>query len=402
MKNLFANRIEGLKPSFIREILEVAASQEVISFAGGLPHPEQFPLQMIQEAMELVMKNHPEKALQYTSSKGIPELRELIAQRYNAQHQNKITAENILITNGSQQALDLIGKLFLNAHDDILMDKPGYLGAIQAFEMYQPNIVGTQLTSSGPSIHELQQQLKSIHPKFYYGVPYFNNPTGASYSEETKKEMSTLFQDNNMCFIEDNAYEAIWFESEGVTSMREYLPEHTISLGSFSKMLAPGLRLGWMIATEPIIQKLTLLKQGTDLQAGSLTQYIAFHVLQNDKLKEHMHQKRQFYRRQRDLFLQEIKQYFGNEINYTNPAGGMFLWLEAEEWLDSNELFQQCIKRNVAFVPGEYFYLDREIKHQWRMNFSNADKNEIKKGIKIIAEEYFKLKSKTRVIHNAS
>lgn len=377
---MFAQRMNNIQKSFIREILKVIKQDDVISFAGGLPNPNFFPVEGIKKATEKVLSENAAEALQYSTTEGHKELREFIAKRYERKAVN-VSFENILILNGSQQGLDLIGKIFIDKGDKILMEKPGYLGAIQAFSMYEPEIHMVTLENDGVNLAELEEKLKNNKYKFFYGVPNFQNPTGVSYSEEKRKALAELLRKYQVIYVEDDPYGEIRFLGEDKKSIHYYYPEGTMLLGSFSKIVAPGLRLGWVVANEEIFEKLVIAKQGADLHSNYFSQKIIYEFLKDEDLDKHIQKIKDEYANQRKTMVKCAEEIFPKEFKITLPEGGMFLWVDVPESIDVMDFFDYAIKEKVAFVPGNPFFVEGEKVTGFRLNFSNSTSEEVVEGM---------------------
>lgn len=381
----FAMRMEEVKKSFIREILKVTDRPEVISFAGGLPNPRFFPKKEIAEATQKVIEQYGDKALQYSTTEGYAPLREFIYNRYYKNIPN-VTPDNILITNGSQQALDLISKIFIDEGDTVLIENPGYLGAIQCFSVFRPQIKQVELCEDGINLEELEQYLKEYHPKLFYCVPNFQNPTGLTYSEENRKKLAEILKKTDTVLIEDNPYGELRFEGSQCSIIKTYLGDQAISLGSFSKVFTPGMRLGWVCASDEILDKIITCKQASDLHTNIFSQVILAQYLKDNNLDEHIQGIIDAYRIQKECMVSAMKKYFPKNVKYTNPEGGMFLWLTLPEGMSSVELLEEAGKKNVAFVPGNPFYVNVDHINTCRLNYTASQPEEIEAGIKSLAE----------------
>jgi 2-aminoadipate transaminase len=382
MNILFAERMNTIPKSFIREILKVTQNPDVISFAGGLPNPKFFPVTEIAEAATAVLTKTNILSLQYSTTEGYPPLREYIAQRYNDKKKLDVTPDEILITNGSQQGLDLIGKVFLGKNDKIVIEKPAYLGAIQAFSAYEPQFYPVPLLEDGIDIDLLKNVLNGNSIKLFHTVINFQNPSGISYSERKRHELAELLKQHNTIVVEDDPYADLRFSGTAPQSMRNLLDGKAILLGSFSKTIAPGLRLGWICAKRDIMDKLITIKQASDLHSSSLCQRIVHQYLISNNMDKHIETIINVYKSQRDAMISSIEKYFPSEVTFTRPEGGMFLWVTLPKQLSALDLFEYAIKENVAFVPGTPFYIDGCGTNNMRLNFSNADENTIEEGIK--------------------
>jgi len=394
-KSRYALRTKDLKSSTIRELLKITQKPEIISFAGGLPAPDVFPLDRFQEACRRVLELNGHQALQYGATEGYEPLREMIA-RHIARYGIKAKADNVLITCGSQQALDLIGKLFINAGDRVLVEAPTYLGALQAFDVYGAEYVSVHTDHDGLRTDLLEERLRS-GPKFMYVLPNFQNPGGTTLSEGRRHQLVLLADKYGIPIIEDDPYGQLRYEGEHLPPLvvidRENLRRdegysigNVIYLSTFSKTLAPGLRLGWIVAPPDVIAKLVQLKQGADLHTSTFTQVVAYEVAKDNFLDEHVKLIRKVYRERRDVMLESLKKYFPPEVTWTHPQGGLFLWVTLPEGMDCNKLFQTALNENVAFVPGDCFYarngFDNEGCRHMRLNFSYGQPEQIREGIR--------------------
>jgi 2-aminoadipate transaminase len=313
-------------------------------------------------------------------------LREYIAERYFLKRGLQASPDEILITNGSQQGLDLVGKVFLNKGDRVVIERPGYLGAIQAFGIYEPSFVPIPLLDDGIDTDLLEKALKAGETKLFHTVINFQNPSGVTYSRQKREKLADIIKGHNMVLVEDNPYGELRFIGEDLPSMKSYLGDRTIVLGSFSKVVTPGLRLGWICAATDVMDKIVVAKQSSDLHSNYLSQRAVYQYLIDHDLDEHILNIRKVYKRQRDLMVSMIEQHFPEEIEYTKPEGGMFLWATLPENLSSLNLFKLAMEENVAFVPGRAFYVDGGGDNTLRLNFSNSDEEKIEEGIKRLAK----------------
>ncbi|MBN2593051.1 MAG: PLP-dependent aminotransferase family protein [Sedimentisphaerales bacterium] len=382
MRNLFADRMAKTHKSFIREILKVTQDDKVISFAGGLPNPKLFPVKEFADACQKVLLQDGENVLQYSTTEGYLPLREYIAERYFINKGLQASPDEILITNGSQQGLDLVGKVFLNKGDRIIIERPGYLGAIQAFGIFEPEFVPIPLLEDGMDIDLLEKALKANQTKLFHTVINFQNPSGVTYSQQKREKLADIIKNYNMVLVEDNPYGELRFMGEDLPSMKSYVPERTVVLGSFSKVVTPGLRLGWICAGRDVMEKIIVAKQSSDLHSNYLSQRAVYQYLIDNNLDEHISSIRKVYKKQRDLMVSMIEKHFPQKIRCTKPEGGMFLWVTLPEKVSSLDLFKLATKENVAFVPGKAFYVDGGGENTLRLNFSNSDEKKIEEGIK--------------------
>ncbi len=394
-KSRYAQRTKTIKSSTIRELLKITQKPEIISFAGGLPAPDVFPLDRFQEACRRVLELNGHQALQYGASEGYEPLREMIAHNIS-RYGIRAKAENVLITSGSQQALDLIGKLLINAGDWVLVEAPTYLGALQAFNVYGAEYISVQSDEDGLRTDLLEQPLRA-GPKFMYVLPNFQNPGGTTLSEGRRHELVLLADKYGIPIVEDDPYGQLRYEGEHLPPLvvidRENLRRdegysigNVLYLSTFSKTLAPGLRLGWIVAPADVVAKLVQLKQGADLHTSTFTQVVAYEVAKDGFLDDHVKLIRKVYRERRDVMLDALKRNFPSEVKWTHPKGGLFLWVTLPAGMDCNSLFQAALKENVAFVPGDCFYASNgnngSGSRHLRLNFSYGQPEQIREGIR--------------------
>ena len=384
MANLFANRMQNIQKSFIREILKVTQDPEVISFAGGLPNPRFFPVEELAAATAKALAKQGRQMLQYSTTEGYGPLREFIAARYAAKGV-AVSADEILITNGSQQGLDLIGKIFLNQGDTMIIERPGYLGAIQAFAMYEPQFLPVPLLEDGIDLDTLEVVLRDHQPKLFYAVPNFQNPSGVTYSEPVRCTAAQLLAHQNTILIEDNPYGELRFAGLELPSLKNYLGDQAILLGSFSKVVAPGVRLGWICAKPEFIDKFIIAKQATDLHSNYLAQCVVAQYLQDHDLDAHLATIKAAYKKQCDLMVAMMTELCPEEVTFTRPEGGMFIWVTLPEGMSSLALFDEAARLKVVFVPGQPFYVGGGGENTLRLNFSNCDEAKIEAGITHLA-----------------
>ncbi|MCK9151279.1 PLP-dependent aminotransferase family protein [Methanobacterium alcaliphilum] len=376
----FAQRMSNTPRSFVREILKVTENPEIISFAGGLPNPQSFPVGPISTSVSEVLEESGSEALQYSTTEGYTPLRKYIAERYSSQGLN-VNEDEILITNGSQQCLDLVGKVFLDKGDTVLLEKPTYLAAIQAFSLYEVQFKSVRLLEDGVDIDEMENMLSTENIKLFYAVTNFQNPTGITYSNNKRKKLAKLMRDYDTILIEDNPYGEIRFMGSSIPPVKSYLDEG-ILFGSFSKIVSPGMRLGWIVAREKVMEKLIIAKQASDLHSNYFTQRIVYQYLNTNPVDEHIQKIRNLYKKQRNLMIKMIEEHFPPQVKYTQPEGGMFLWVTLPEGTSSLELFDRAIEENVAFVPGQAFFAEGNGENTMRLNFTNSDDKGIEEGIK--------------------
>ncbi|OPY39755.1 MAG: Aspartate aminotransferase [Methanoregulaceae archaeon PtaU1.Bin222] len=382
----FSRRILSTPRSMIREILKVTERPDIISFAGGLPSPAFLDTAGVARAAEHVLSEDGCAALQYATSEGYLPLREWIAERYRIRFGLSANPEDILVTHGSQQTLDILGRIFINEGDPIVIEAPGYLGAIQAFSQYMPEFHAVRLDDEGPDIAEFSETLKGTRPVFSYCIPNSQNPSGVTYSTGCRQELAGILEDTGTLLIEDDAYGEIRFTSEKQPSFGTLLPwENVALLGSFSKIVAPGMRLGWLCARKEIIDQAITAKQASDLHSNILSQRILYRYLVENDIDSHISRINSAYRTQCNLMLRLMDDLFPEEVSYTRPDGGMFIWLTLPEGCSAMEVWKRALEKNVAILPGTPFYTDGGGDHGIRLNFSNSDAEKIETGITRLA-----------------
>ncbi|MEH7120317.1 PLP-dependent aminotransferase family protein [Neobacillus vireti] len=387
MQNKFADRTHLVKPSETREILKVTERPEVISFAGGLPAPELFPVEALKEVCNIVLNEEGPASLQYSTTEGFIPLREAICQRMKVMDIST-PIENVLITSGSQQAIDLTGRLFINEGDTIICESPTYLAAINAFKSYNPKFVEVAMDEEGMVMEQLEKKLQE-HPntKFIYTIPDFQNPTGRTLKLERRKKMIELANQYDVLIVEDNPYGAIRFAGEPLPPVKYFDTEgRVIYISTFSKIFTPGLRLGWICADESFIEKYVAFKQTADLHTDNFAQRITAKYLELYNIEDHISKIKAVYKERCLAMLSCIKEFFSKNINYSVPEGGLFIWIELPESVDSRELFTECLANNVAFVPGTPFFPNGTKNHALRLNYSNMPKEKIREGMKRMGE----------------
>ena len=383
----YSDRILATKASFIREILKVTQDPSVISFAGGLPNPISFPQAALKQSANNIIDKYGDKVFQYSTTEGYLPLRQWIADRYNKFHGLNIEPKNILITTGSQQALDLLAKVFLNKGDKVIVEEPGYLGAIQTFTMFEVGFMPVTLEDDGLNLEELDNALKDSKVKFAYTVPNFQNPTGLTYSAEKRKQIAKLFAKYNKVLIEDDPYGDLRFKGEFLPYVGAEIPENSVMLGSFSKTVTPGMRTGFLITkNEELMHHLVTAKQSSDLHTNIFCQYILADYFEHNDFASHVEKIRALYKEQSNTMLEAMKEYFPAEVKFTQPEGGMFIWVTLPKGKSALNLFEKCMAQKVAFVPGDPFYTNKTNVNTLRLNYTNSSKETIVDGIKRLAE----------------
>jgi 2-aminoadipate transaminase len=391
-EGLFAERVRLMKSSAIREMLKVTELPGCISFAGGLPAPEAFPVEEIAVVTERILREQGARALQYGPTEGYYPLRELIANQLSS-HDLAVSPENVLITSGSQQALDLLGRIFLDAGDTLVVESPTYLGAFQAWGAYGVHYRTVPMDEQGMQIERLEEILQQVKPKWVYTLPNFQNPSGVTLSSERRTRLVELTARYQVPVVEDDPYGHLRFVGEPQSSLLNLSgrldlggpgkPGHVFYLGTFSKVLAPGLRLGWIVAPVEVISKMVQAKQGVDLHTATLNQMIAHAIASSDFLAGHIQKIRRLYSERRDLMLAALERHFPASVRWTRPEGGLFLWVTLPPEMSATELLVVALKQNVAFVPGGPFFANggEDNNNSLRLNFSNASPEQIETGI---------------------
>jgi len=399
----YAQRTQRMGSSAIRELLKLTEKPDLISFAGGLPAPDVFPLEEFKAACIKVLDQFGPQSLQYSATEGYLPLREQIC-RHTNRYGISINTENVMITSGSQQALDLLGKIFINPGDRILVESPTYLGALQAWNAYGAEYVSVPSDKDGMVTDALEEALR-YGPKFVYVLPNFQNPTGVTLSLERRHQLVELADRYGVPIVEDDPYGQLRFEGDHLPSIvvldGQYRGNHdhcyrgnVIYLSTFSKTLSPPIRLAWVVAPPEVIRKLVQAKQGADLHTATFNQIVAHEVSRGGFLDQHIKLIRRVYKERRDAMLAAMDRYFPPEVDWTQPQGGLFLWGSLPENLDSKDVLKQAIERNVAFVPGEPFYPNGGGHNTMRINFSNASTEMISEGIARLGEVlYEKIKN---------
>jgi 2-aminoadipate transaminase len=391
----YAGRTRNLRSSDIREILHLVDQPDMISFAGGLPAPELFPLAECRAACDRLLKEQGTQALQYGTTEGYLPLREMLA-RHMARYGIAVTPANMVVTSGAQQGLDLIGKLLLNPGDTVIVESPTYLGALQAWRAYEARFVGIPMDEDGMRLDLLEEALQKQSPKLLYLLPNFQNPSGITLSELRRQRIVELACRYQVPILEDDPYGQLRFEGDHLTPLfvldreRCSLPggepeEHVLYVGTLSKLLAPGLRIGWIVGAEQVITSLVQMKQGTDLHTGTLAQVLAYEVCKGGFLDRHVRELRQVYATRRDAMLACLEQHMPGGVRWTRPEGGLFLWLTLPPELDARELLKPALEHKVAFVPGASFFATGGGQNTLRLNFSHSTPERIALGVQRLA-----------------
>ncbi len=387
----FAERTSRMKVSAIRELLRVAALPEIISFAGGLPATNMLPLEEVATATENVLRKYRHSALQYGPTEGHEPLREQIATMYQARGV-QVTTDNILLLSGSQQGLDFVGRIFVDDGTSVLVEAPTYVGALQAWWPFAPRFLTVPTDSDGM----LVDQTEKLDPfRFVYLLPNFQNPSGITLSEERRRAVIETIHNRGALIVEDDPYRELRYNGQDIPSLVEIEGQQlgadwnergrVIHLGTFSKSLAPGLRVGWAVAPTPVIRQMVLAKQGADLHTSTLTQMIVSELLAENTIQRNVPQLRAVYRERRDAMLDALAQYVGSQATWTHPDGGLFLWLRLSDSFDTQALLERALEKQVAYVPGSAFYVDGSGTNELRLNFSSMPPERIRDGVQRLA-----------------
>jgi len=387
IERLYSDRAGKMRKSVIRELLKVTQDPEIISFAGGLPNPNSFPINELQEVVEYVMKHYGKTALQYGTTQGHDTLREIIAERAYKEG-IETTADNIIIYSGSQQALDTVGKIFLNPGDTAIVGLPTYLGGINAFRSYESNLTGIPLDKDGMRIDILEETIKKllkedILPKFIYTVPTFQNPAGVVLPESRRKKLIDIANEYDLLIVEDDPYRKLCYDIPPVKPIKAFDDVgRVIFISTFSKILAPGFRLAWAIASDEITRKMVICKQALDLCTNTFTQFIASEFIRQGYLDLHIMSICELYKPKRDIMMDAMEKYFPEGYVCHKPKGGMFAWATLPEGIDTEIMFLDAIKQKVAYVHGKAFHVDDGGERSMRLNFSYPTDEQIEEGIK--------------------
>ena len=382
-----AQRAEKMNPSVIREILKVTEKPGIISFAGGLPSPQTFPIDAMREASERVLRDDGKAALQYAASEGYAPLREWVAQDLLKQGMH-VSPDQVLITTGSQQGLDLVAKILIDAGSRILVETPTYLGALQAFTPMEPEAVGVNSDDHGVDAADLRAKVGTGADKarFVYLLPNFQNPTGRTMTEERRAAVAQVAIETGLPIIEDNPYGDLWFDAPPAPSLSSRHPEGSVYLGSFSKILAPGLRLGYLVAPPALYPKLLQAKQAADLHTPSFNQRVVAEVLKDGFIDRHVPTIRALYKQQCEAMLAALdREMAGLGLSWNRPVGGMFLWVQLPKGLKAIPLLAKAVDKGVAFVPGSAFYAGDANESTLRLSFVTATVDQINTGMTALA-----------------
>ncbi|HLI87511.1 MAG TPA: PLP-dependent aminotransferase family protein [Ktedonobacteraceae bacterium] len=402
-EQLYAQRTGRMKSSAIRELLKITRRPDMISFSGGLPAPEVFPAEKMARVAQHILRTDGAQALQYGPTEGYPPLRELIAQRMT-QDGLRLTAENVLITTGSQQALDLLGKIFFDPGDTVLVESPTYMGALTSWNPYEVEYMTLPSDQHGLITANLDDALRA-EPKCLYVLPTFQNPGGTTLPLERRRQLIAAINRRGVPVIEDDPYGQLRFEGEALPSLLLLDSQqqarnggayqgNIIYVGTFSKVLAPGLRVAWVVAPGEVIRKLVQAKQGADLHTASLNQMIVYELVREGFIEQHLPEMLRLYRERRDVMLEALARYFPPGASWTHPEGGLFLWVTLPEWMDATEVLRAAVERGVAFVPGASFHARGGGANTMRLNFSHSSPEKLREGVARLGQVLYEMSEK--------
>lgn len=384
----FAKRMDNMKASEIRELLALTAKPDIISFAGGLPAPELFPVDQWKAAVNKVLDEKGRQALQYGPTEGYLPLREQIVHRMNKVGVKDAKPDDFLILSGSQQGLDFMAKAFIDPGDQIIVESPTYLGALNAFKAYEPAFLDVELDADGMRMDILEERLKNNdRVKFIYVISDFQNPSGKTWTMERRKKLIELANKYDVAILEDNPYGELRFEGEIQPSLKSLDTEgRVVFMGTFSKVFSPGVRLGWFCASPELLDKFNKIKQGADLQSSTISQMELAQYLEDNDLEAHIAEIIKVYGKRKNVMVDAMTKYFPEGVTFTNPEGGLFLWVELPEYMNARDLAVKAIEQKVAYVPGGAFFGNNVRENCFRCNYSCMSEEKIEEGVKRLAD----------------
>ncbi len=387
----FSERASKMKRSEIRELLKLIQQPDIISFAGGLPNPKAFPIEETREIINDLLDNEGEKVMQYGSTEGVPELRKELSKMMTERGMD-VDHENILITHGSQQALDLLSKVMLDPKDTIIVGSPTYLGATGAFRAFEANMETVPVREDGMDTSLLRNKLEKMEkrgelPKFIYVVLTFQNPSGATMSAEKRHELLDIASEYDLLVVEDSPYSHLRYEGEEKPHLMAIDDEdRVLRLETFSKILAPGFRIAWATGPTELIEKMVIAKQATDLCANPFGQFVAYKYLAEGVMDDHLEKIKKLYNEKRLTMLEAMEEHFPEEVDWNRPNGGMFIWASLPEHIDTRDMFDKAVDEKVAYVVGDAFHVGDGGHNTMRINFTHSSEEEIKEGIKSLGK----------------
>jgi 2-aminoadipate transaminase len=383
---LYARRTAGMSASEVRALFAVASRPEVVSFAGGMPFVQALPVEQVLEVVESVLAERADVALQYGGGQGSPILRERLA-ALMADESTEVDPDDILVTTGAQQALDLVGKVLIDPGDEIVVEGPSYVGALSAFGAYEPRFVHVDLDDDGLMVDRLEDALvRGVRPKFVYTVPNFHNPAGVTMSYERRQRLVGLCREAHVPIVEDNPYGMLRFEGEDLPTLRSLDPQNVIYLGTVSKIFAPGVRVGWAVAEPGVLQRLILAKEAADLCGSNLTMLVTERYLSGEAWRRNLGTLVETYRARRDAMLGALSEHFPPGARWTQPAGGFYVWVTLPDYVDARAMLAAAVERRVAYVPGTGFYADGRGKDRMRLAFCYPTEDRIVEGVRRLGE----------------
>jgi 2-aminoadipate transaminase len=384
--DLYARRTSGMSASEVRALFAVASRPEVVSLAGGMPFVQALPTEHVLEVVESVLSERADVALQYGGGQGPPTLRERLA-TLMAEEDTEVDPDDILVTTGAQQALDLVGKVLIDPGDRIVVEAPSYVGALSAFSAYEPAFVHVDLDDDGLVVEQLEETLLAgSRPKFVYTVPNFHNPAGVTMSYERRRRLVTLCREAHVPIVEDNPYGMLRFEGERLPTLRSLDPQNVIYLGTVSKVFSPGVRVGWAVAEPGVLQRLILAKEAADLCGSNFMMLVTERYLSGDRWRANLATLVDTYRARRDTMLEALTEHFPEDARWTHPAGGFYVWATLPEYVDTRAMLAAAVERRVAYVPGTGFYADGRGTRQMRLAFCYPPEDRIREGLRRLGE----------------
>jgi 2-aminoadipate transaminase len=383
---LYARRTSGMSASEVRALFAVASRPEVVSLAGGMPFVQALPTEHVLEVVESVLRERADVALQYGGGQGSPALRERLAMLM-AEESTKVDPEDVLVTTGAQQALDLVGKVLVDPGDQIVVEAPSYVGALSAFSAYEPRFVHVDLDDDGMIVDQLEEALvRGVRPKFVYTVPNFHNPAGVTMSYERRQRLVALCREAHVPIVEDNPYGMLRFEGDRLPTLRSLDPQNVIYLGTVSKVFSPGVRVGWAVAEPGVLQRLILAKEAADLCGSNFTMLVTERYLAGETWRRNLATLVQTYRSRRDAMLDALSEHFPPDARWTHPAGGFYVWVTLPAFFDTRAMLAAAVERRVAYVPGTGFYADGRGASQMRLAFCYPTEDRIHEGVRRLGE----------------